>query len=213
MTSQTVLRFLTGSVCAIALTVTAWPATPSAQVRPTPADYVSPAYPFALVSARTAERLAWISYDEGKRNVFTATGPDFKPVRLTSFMNDDGVDLTDLSVSADGSVAVFVRGHARNRDGWVANPLSNPDGTERAIWAVRTSGGPAFRLAEIATGAPVLSPDGKHALYVKDGQIYNAPVVATPGKTPVIVGRSRSSRCSARTATRGGRPIARASRL
>ncbi len=158
---------------------------PSAQTRPTAADFISPPYPFALVAAKTTDRLAWISYDEGKRNVFTAAGPDFKPVRLTSFMNDDGVDLTDLSLSADGSVAVFVRGHARNRDGWVANPLSNPDGTERAIWAVRTSGGAAFRLAEIQIGAPVLSPDGTHALYVKEGQIYRAPVSPTAGTTPM----------------------------
>jgi len=164
--------------------------TPVAQVRRTAADYVSPAFPFALVAAATAERLAWISYDEGKRNVYTAAGPDFKPVRLTSFMDDDGVDLTDLSLSADGRVAVFVRGHARNRDGWVANPLSNPDGTERAIWAVRTSGGAPFRLAEIHGGAPVLSPDGQHALYVRDGQIYRAPVVATPGKTPADRGEA-----------------------
>jgi dipeptidyl-peptidase 4 len=151
----------------------------AAQSRRTAADFVSPAFPFDLVSAKTTDRLAWISYDEGKRNVFTAVGPDFKPVRLTSFMEDDGVDLTDLSLSADGTVAVFVRGHVRNRDGWVANPLSNASGTERAIWAVRTAGGPAFRLAEIEDGVPVLSPDGKHALYVKAGQIYRAAVAST----------------------------------
>jgi dipeptidyl aminopeptidase/acylaminoacyl peptidase len=98
-------------------------------------------------------------------------------------MEDDGVDLTDLSLSADGTVAVFVRGHVRNRDGWVANPLSNAAGTERAVWAVRTSGGPAFRLAEIENGEPVLSPDGKHALYMKAGQIYRAPVVSTAATT------------------------------
>jgi len=155
-------------------------AAPVAQSRRTAADFVSPAFPFGLVSAKTTDRLAWISYDEGKRNVFTAVGPDFKPVRLTSFMEDDGVDLTDLSLSADGSIAIFVRGHARNRDGWVANPLSNPAGTERAIWGVRTAGGAPFRLAEINTGAPVLSPDGKHALYVKEGQIYRAAVTPTP---------------------------------
>jgi dipeptidyl-peptidase 4 len=157
---------------------------PAAQSARTAADYVSPAYPFNIVAATTTERIAWIAYDEGKRNVFTAVGPAFKPVRLTSFMNDDGVDLTDLSLSADGATAVFVRGHARNRDGWVANPLSNPDGTERAIWGVRTSGGAPFRLATIPSGAPELSPDGTQVLYVKDGQIYRAPVTATAPTTP-----------------------------
>ncbi len=168
---------------AILVAALALSSTSAAQTRRTAADFVSPAFPFGLVSAKTTDRLAWISYDEGKRNVFTAVGPDFKPVRLTSFMEDDGVDLTDLSLSADGSVAIFVRGHARNRDGWVANPLSNPAGTERAIWGVRTAGGAPFRLAEINTGSPVLSPDGKHALYVKDGQIYRAAVGPTPAAT------------------------------
>src|SRR5690349_2580133 len=87
---------------------------------PKASDFISAPYPFELVSARNVDRLAWISYDEGKRNVFTATAPSFLPVRLTSFMEDDGVDLTGLSLSADGSVAVFVRGHDRNREGWVA---------------------------------------------------------------------------------------------
>lgn len=167
--------------CVLLVVMGLWyPVAPAAQqAGPSAADFVSPAYPFDLQAASRAERLVWISYDEGKRNVFTAAGPNFSPVRLTSFMNDDGVDLTDVSVAADGGVVAFVRGHIRNRDGWVANPLSNPDGTERAIWAVRTSGGAPFRLAEIPTGAPALSPDGKHVLYVKDGQIFHAPVTPT----------------------------------
>lgn len=163
-------------------------ATPVA-AQPTAADFVSPAYPFNLIAAKKTDRLAWIAYDEGKRNVYTAVAPDFKPVRLTSFMNDDGVDLTDLSLSADGTVAVFVRGHIRNSDGWVANPLSNPRGTERAIWGVRTAGGtPAFRIAEIQDGAPALSPDGRHVLWVKEGQIYGARVSAVRGTTPEMRG-------------------------
>ncbi len=156
---------------------------------PTAADFVSAPYPHDLVSARQADRLAWITYDEGKRNVFTAVAPAFAPVRLTSFMNDDGVDVTNLSVSADGSVAVFVRGHDQNRDGWVANPASNPDGTERAIWAVRTNGaGPAMRLAELPSGAPVVSPDGRFVLYAKDGQIYRVRVSPAPKLTPIDKG-------------------------
>ena len=74
----------------------------SAQRTPTVKQYLSPAYPLDLVSARRTERIAWIAYDEGKRNVFTAVGPAFKPVRLTSFMEDDGTDLTNLEISDDG---------------------------------------------------------------------------------------------------------------
>ena len=168
---------------------------------PRASDFISPPYPFELVPARKTDRLAWISYDEGKRNVFTAVAPSFIPVRLTSFMEDDGVDLTGLSLSADGTVAVFVRGHDQNRAGWVANPASNPDGTERAIWAVRTSGGPAMRLAELPTGRPEISPDGRMVLYVKDGQIYRARVSAAPkvtaidkGEQPFIKGWGDNSR-------------------
>ena len=75
-----------------------------------------------LVSARTADRIAWLEAERGLRNVYTASAPGFKPVRLTDFMQDDGQDLTSLKISDDGSVVVFVRGQGPNRDGWIANP-------------------------------------------------------------------------------------------
>ena len=63
---------------------------------------------------------------KGKRNVFTAVAPAFAPVRVTSFLKDDGIDLTGLRISDDGSTVVFVRGSAPNNDGWVANPAGDP---------------------------------------------------------------------------------------
>ena len=90
-------------------------------------QFVSYAFPYELVSAKKADRIAWIENQEGKRNVYTAAAPSFTPVRLTSFMNDDGNDLTGLAISADGSVVVFVRGHTPNREGWIANPSHLPD--------------------------------------------------------------------------------------
>ena len=105
--------------------------------------------------------------------MYTAAAPDFKTVRLTNFMEDNGVDLTAVSLSADGSTAVFVRGGAANRQGWIADPGHDPDGGDRAIWAVHTTGGTAaIRLAE--GQAPTVSPDGKWVLYVKDNQIFRA---------------------------------------
>lgn len=137
-------------------------------------DILSPPWPAEVVAARNAERIAWISVELGRRNVYTAAAPDFRPVRLTHWTEDDGTDLSSIRISDDGSVIVFVRGHTPNSVGWVANPASDPRGAERAIWAVGSSGGVPWRVA--AGSNPVLSPDGQWVLFVRDGQIYRAPV-------------------------------------
>jgi dipeptidyl-peptidase 4 len=155
-------------------------------------QYLSPAYPFELATAAKVERLAWLAYDQGKRNVYTAVAPAFQPVRVTSFMKDDGTDLTDITISDDGSTVAFVRGHTPNRDGWIANPSSDPAGSERAIWAARTAApGVAWRIAE--GSSPELAPDGRSVLFVKDGQIFRALTSQTKpvstmdrGETPTI---------------------------
>src|SRR5689334_2775830 len=69
---------------------------------------LSPAYPFELVSAKKAERIAWISYERGMRNLYIASAPEFKPVRLTNYNEDDGIDMTSLRISDDGAVLAFV---------------------------------------------------------------------------------------------------------
>ena len=158
-----------------------------------------------LVSARKADRIAWIEIKQGIRSVYTAAGPDFKPARLTEFNQDDGTDLTGLAISDDGSVVIFVRGHDPNREGWIANPNSSPEGAERAVWAVRVRERKPFRLARIDSGraptpeerfgaadnAPQLSPDGKLALFVKEGQIYEVPIgaAAQKGRAPAAPGK------------------------
>jgi len=136
---------------------------------PSIARFLSPAFPSDLVSAAKADRIAWIAYDQGKRNVYMASAPEFKPVRVTRFLEDDGIVLESPQISDDGSVVVFERGGEPNREGWIANPTSDPNGSERAIWAARLTG-EAIRLGE--GGAPALSPDGRWVAFVKDGQIY-----------------------------------------
>ena len=166
-------RILTLLLLAVSL-----PFTAGAQAPPSMARFLGAPYPFDLVAARKADRVAWLVLDAGKRNVFTAAAPGFRPVRLTSFLEDDGTDISNLAISDDGSLVVFVRGHAVNRAGWVANPTANPDGAERTLWAVRTAGGTPWRLGEGTT--PALSPDGRTVLYAKDGQIFGYAVERRP---------------------------------
>jgi dipeptidyl aminopeptidase/acylaminoacyl peptidase len=162
-------------------------ATPlSAQAKPTVAQFLSPAYPSTLVTAKKTDRIAWVAYEKGMRNVYTATAPDFTPVRLTSFLKDDGIEINTLSLSDDGSTALFVRGTGPNRQGWVANPASDPDGGTFATWAVRTSGGPAWRVAE--GGGFTLSPDGRYAIAARNNQIYRVSVSNGGPKTAMDTG-------------------------
>jgi len=154
------------------------PAPPPRHV-PTMAQFMTAAYPIQLVAAKKAERIAWISNDKGLRNVFTAAAPGFRPVRVTSFMKDDGVDTTQLSISDDGSIVTFTRGHEKNRQDWVASPEADPRGVERAIWAAKTATpGTAWRLAEGSNG--VLSPDGRNVAWAQDGQIHRVSTAAGP---------------------------------
>jgi dipeptidyl-peptidase-4 len=138
-------------------------------------QFLSPASPLEIVAAKKADRLAWVAFKEGRRNAYTAAAPSFTPVRLTNFMKDDGIDISAVQISDDGSTVIFVRGTAPNREGWVANPTADPNGPERAVWAAKTGGGAAFRVAEL-TGAAELAPDGSSLLFTKEGQIYRAKI-------------------------------------
>jgi dipeptidyl aminopeptidase/acylaminoacyl peptidase len=164
-----------------------------AQSVPTIDQFLHPGFPFDLVSAQGADRIAWLAVERGLRNVYTAAAPDFAPTRITNFTEDDGIELSSLDISADGSTVVFVRGSAPNGEGWIANPASDADGGERAIWAARTDGSWAGKLVE--GSAPAISPDGRSALFVSDGQIHRVSVAPAAAATP---------------AERGERPLFRA---
>jgi dipeptidyl aminopeptidase/acylaminoacyl peptidase len=149
--------------------------------------FLSPASPLELVAAKKVDRIAWTSFEEGKRNAYTAAAPAFTPVRLTNFMADNGIDLSGVRISDNGSTVIFMRGTAPNRDGWVANPTADPNGPERAVWAARTDpgrardrglgSGAAFRVVTDASN-PELAPDGSSILFVREGQIHRAKVSA-----------------------------------
>jgi dipeptidyl-peptidase 4 len=185
---------------AFALSAAALLAAPlSAQYKPkyTVEQFLSPPFPLVFSSAKNADRIVWVGYDRGRRNVYTASAPSFTPVKLTQFNTDDGTDITEVSVSDDGSTVAFVRGTAPNRAGWVANPSHDPNGPDRALWAVKATGGAPMRLAEVAHNsdgsvipgnAPQVSPDGKQILYLKDGQIYRTHFTGVAPATPMDKG-------------------------
>ena len=133
-------------------------------------EVLSSPYPLHLVSAKKADRIAWVFHTEGAKNIWTAAGPDFTPISLTDYGRDEVFEIPDVEISDDGSLIVYVRGGNPNSQGWVTNPTSDPDGVEQAVWAVRANGGNPWRVC--AGNNPALSPDGKWILVAKDNLIY-----------------------------------------
>ena len=98
------------------------------------APYISPAFHRSGVrEARRSNRC--LAYDRGQRNAY-AVAPDFKPVRTS--LNDDGVVLTDLSISDDGSTVACPRQRAVEA---VANPSTMAGADLRARTSEERHGG------------------------------------------------------------------------
>ena len=92
-------------------------------------DVRSYPFPSGLTAAAQGARIAWVFDEQGKRNVYVAEGPAFSPRKLTAYNQDDGQEITSLSVSADGKWVVYVRGGEHGAiwdETETVNPSSDP---------------------------------------------------------------------------------------
>ncbi len=161
---------------------------------------LSAPYPTNLVSAKSADRIAWVFNSEGARNIWTAAGPDFAPVNLTGYGKDEVFEVPSIELTVDGSIVVYVRGGNPNSRGWVTNPTSDPAGVEQAIWAVRADGGNPWRVC--AGNRPAVSPDGRWILVVRDDLIYRVAL-----RDPSPAGLTPEPELLFKAAGRNGSPV------
>ena len=158
----------------LALTIAGPPGPAGAQMSPDLTAQLS--YPFLaeLTAADRADRIAWVSVVKGVRTVWTATGPDYRPAKLFSTGNDDGQELTNVTVSPDGKMVTWVRGGDHDAN-WEANgnlqpaPGSATDQPQMELWSARP-GTPAVKLAE--GDSPAVSATGKIA-FVREGAVWS----------------------------------------
>ena len=149
---------------------------------------LSAPFPDGLVAAASADVVAWVSNDEGRRNVWIARGPDFQGAPVTRYDDDDGQELGELQLTPDGGHVLYVRGGAPNRAGWTPAPDQAPDGTERGLWWLATDGrGEPVSIG--SGGSPALSPDGDRLAYTDGGRIW---IRDLPDGEPEAVARPRS---------------------
>lgn len=158
----------------------------SAELRPErfPVEAVlSAPFPQEIVAAPSADRLAFVLNERGARNVWLAEGPDYRAHRLTGYVADDGIELSDLSFSPDGSQVLYVRGAAPNAAGELPNPASLPQGAELALYRVPVEGGEPIRIDD--GSAPAVHPSGESVAYVKNGEVWQTSILGAgsePGR-------------------------------
>ena len=156
----------------------------------TPAAQKSPAEPFTvdqilslptpdnLTASPVGSMVAWTFNERGVRNVYAAEAPDFKPRRLTAYLDDDGQELTNLSFSSDGRTIVFVRGgdHGSNRpsDGGSPNPGASPTQPKMQVWSVPAAGGSPRLIGD--GDDPAIAPDSRRVAFVRERRIWIAPI-------------------------------------
>jgi dipeptidyl aminopeptidase/acylaminoacyl peptidase len=164
-------RMLPGAVALLSSAVLLIALPAKAQQSFTLEEVLSAPFPSSLTAAKSSPRIAWILDEQGKRNIYIAEAPDFKARRLTSYMDEDGQELSGLQFSSDANMIVFTRGEGKNKAGQSPNPTSTPAGAEQAVYRIAWSGG---EPQKIDTGhAPQMSSKGLCA-YVKDGALWLA---------------------------------------
>lgn len=153
-------------------------------------------YPFPtdLTSSAQGSRIAWACNEQGKRNVYVAEGPDFAPRKLTNYTDDDGQELSSLSISDDGKWVVYVRGgdHGSNWDDELpVNTTFSPVSPKVQIWSVPFAGGEPKAIAE--GDAPVTSPKSDKIAFIKGGQVWGAPVDGSAAAKTMFTVRGTNS--------------------
>src|SRR5207247_11070051 len=133
--------------------------------------------PYNLSASPIGSAVASTYNERSVRNIYVAEGPDFTSRRITSYAQDEGQELTQLSFSDDGKTIVFVRGgdHGSNRQGEAPpNPSGSPVQPRIQIWSATAAGGSAKVIAD--GDSPVIAPDGDRIAFVRDRRIWFVPI-------------------------------------
>ncbi|HEX2722794.1 MAG TPA: prolyl oligopeptidase family serine peptidase, partial [Gemmatimonadaceae bacterium] len=158
---------------------------PKASIAQRPASFTLEqvrSYPFPneLTAGSSGNRIAWTFNERGQRNLWVAEGPEWTARKLTSYLQDDGQELTSISITPDGKHVVYVRGgdHGSNWQGPSPNPLSSPVAPKIQLWSIpfdcRTPARCEPKLLSEGDD-PEMSPRGNQVAFLKDRQIWTVP--------------------------------------
>ncbi|MEJ5993366.1 prolyl oligopeptidase family serine peptidase [Pedobacter sp. Du54] len=133
-------------------------------------------FPSELTSSTNGSKIAWAMNEQGKRNIYVAEGPSFKPIKITDYIYDDGQELTSLSISNDGKWVVFVRGgdHGSREGTNPVNAASLPMAPKVQIMSVPFNGGKVNVIGE--GDNPLIAPNSMQIIFDRGGQLMTSTI-------------------------------------
>jgi dipeptidyl aminopeptidase/acylaminoacyl peptidase len=147
------------------------------------------ALPFAsdLTGARKVPVFAWIVDEAGSRNIWVAS-PDARAHARTAFTGDDGVELSEPQLSADGSQLLFVRGgDAEYPEGSAPNTGIALETPEQTLFVADVAGTQAPVKIGLGHGA-AFSQDGTQVAYTRKSEILLWSKDGAPKRLATVAG-------------------------
>ena len=133
-------------------------------------NLLSSPFPTNLVKSVDGKHIAWVFNQEGIRNIYTASAPDFDPQKVTSYSVDNGQSISQLKFSKDNTKLLYVYGDGSNRFGKSPNPTSDPKWAKQNILLIELDQGIVIPIAEGTN--PSFNPKGTQVVFTKSGMAY-----------------------------------------
>jgi dipeptidyl aminopeptidase/acylaminoacyl peptidase len=183
------------SVLSIVLLAVVFSGSASAQKPFSLEQVLAAPFPSELTPAPAKGRVAWVFNARGRRNLWVAEpGADgsYKGRQVTSYNDDDGQDLGQLSWAPDATTLVYTRGgDLEFLDRPYPNPQSSSRGVEQGVWALSLESGETKLLGE--GHSPAVSPKGDSVAFIFKGQVWLAKLNGSSKPEQLIHANGESS--------------------
>ena len=150
---------------------------------------MSAPFPSDLVAAPAGGKVAWVLNAKGVRNVWIAEPPSYKGKQLTSYDEDDGVEIGELTWTPDGRSIVYTRGGDLDGFGEGPNARSRAEVPGQGIWIIAADGKPRL-LAE--GHSAVISPNGDRAAFINKRDVWSVRIEGGEKASPLFETKGRA---------------------
>ncbi|MET0244047.1 MAG: prolyl oligopeptidase family serine peptidase [Flavitalea sp.] len=149
-------------------------------------------FPSELTSNPAASKIAVAINEKGKRNIYVAEGPAYALRKLTSYDEDEGLEITGIKITPDGSSVVYVRGgdHGAYDESMPRNPSGKTTAPRVQIFVIPFAGGKPVLIDD--GDYPSIHPSGNTVAYIKNDQVWSASLKGVPKPLRLFYARGSS---------------------